>query len=160
MEELIARTQWKTGGVWFEGPEWHAGLTPLKKYALPASISAAFPIAKSGQIETSITAMEIDEAIEATLKHPWVKKCIADKPASDLHLPITGDRLHWNSEELQKHLSQVLPGDYNPESLRAWAELSFKSVEEVETPLLPPPHNRTHKMTRIFLNIRTGQFAH
>lgn len=160
VEEPIARTKWKTYGVWFEGPEWHAGLKPLKKHSLPASISAAFPIVPAGKIECSIMPTEIDTAILAALQHPFVKQLMADKMAADIHLQITGDRLHWKSEELQKMLSQVLPGDQNAESLRPWAELSFDSVDTVENPLLPPPHNRVHKTTRVFLNIRTGQLIH
>ncbi len=132
----------KISNVWFKEPEWRADLQPRKTYALPCEVEAVFPIGTSAKVEVSISPAEIDAALLAALDHPFVKRCIADKKAVDLRLRITGDRLHWDSKELQEHLAKVLPGEQNLATLRPWAEVILTSAE--------------HNYTSFYLNTHSG----
>lgn len=151
----------RRSGVWFEGPQWNARLKPRKKYALPCEIDATFPIGKSGQLEASITPAEMDEALQAGLAHPFVKRCMAENKSNALGLYITGDRLHADSLELQKYLAQVLPGDQSPASLRPWAELRFYDGRPAKPALLPENLGQgSRAITAAFLHIKTGQLIY
>lgn len=115
----IRAGQWSTSGVWFDGPEWNAELTPKNALPLPCLTEAVFPITADGQVAVALQPEEIVKAFQAALAHPglaeWRKK------AGRLRLRITGDRLHWNTPELTDWLRKATGKEPAPEALRDWA---------------------------------------
>ncbi|MDP1590034.1 MAG: hypothetical protein Q8M07_19935, partial [Prosthecobacter sp.] len=113
----------KIYGVWFKEPEWRADLTPKKKYTQQCEVRAVFPIAGPEEVDASISSAEIDTALQAALSHPFVSKRFKIGGATGLRLRITGDRLHWDTEELREHLAKLKKSEAKAENLRHWAEL-------------------------------------
>ena len=121
--EDIEAVNGKISGVWFKGPEWRADFTPKKKYTQQCEVSAVFPIADPEKVDASISFEEIDTALQTALSHPFVAKRFKIGGATGLRLRITGDRLHWDTEELREHLAKVKKSEAKTENLRYWAEL-------------------------------------
>lgn len=109
--------------VHFNGPEWRATLTPKKNYPFPCKILAVFPIKNKNTVEASITPEEIENVLDKSLSHPYIIEHIANTVITGIRLQITGDRLHWDTSELQNQLVE-LKGDKAEENLvRNWARL-------------------------------------
>jgi hypothetical protein len=136
----------KIYGVYFEDPEWSADLTPIKRYSQPCEVSVVFPIKGDKKIEVSIEPKEIDAALDASLSHPFVMKRFADGGATGLRLRITGDRLHWNSPELEKFLAKFSGAKPTPGELRNWAYLIIDAKEP--------------RFTSIYFNTKTKELIY
>jgi len=113
-----------THGVYFfPEPEWWATLSPKKSYSLPSTIEAIFPIIENNRIEASIIPNEIEYALERCLSHPYVTKYIKNIATTGIRLRITGDRLHWDTPELQKLLTELKGNGAEEKELRNWAQI-------------------------------------
>lgn len=106
--------------VYFNGPEWRATLLPKKSYPFPCKILAVFPVKNKNKIEASIAPEEIENAIEKCLYHPYVKDYIANKIVTGIRLHITGDRLHWDTSDIQELLVKLKGAEADEKQLRNW----------------------------------------
>lgn len=116
----IRAGDWYVSGVWFDGANWDANLTPKKNYGRDCMVEAVFPISKKGDIEVTITPQEIDEAFSSALRHPYVAARFKGG-ATGIRLRITGERLQWNTPELEKWLKQTRGAAPKDTELRHWA---------------------------------------
>jgi hypothetical protein len=115
----IRAGDWWVSGVWFNGANWDANLTPKKDHGRDCMVEAIFPISKKGEIEVAITPQEIDEAFANALRHPYVA-ALFEGGATGIRIRITGDRLHWNTPELEKWLKQIHGAAPKESELRHW----------------------------------------
>ncbi|WP_321530700.1 hypothetical protein [uncultured Desulfuromonas sp.] len=129
ISEIEAPENSSTYGVYFFTlPEWQASLSPQKSYPIPFEVKAVFPI-KNNRIEASITPEEIEKAIDKCLSHPHVLNYISNNPTPGIRLRITGDRLHWNTPELQEFLSELKGSRAEEKEIRNWARVIIDGKE-------------------------------
>jgi len=126
LSDIEAPENTSTHGVYFSpGPEWWATLSPKKIYPLPCQVSAIFPIKDNSKIEATITPREIEGAFDMCLSHPYVLNYIAGNTATGIRLRITGDRLHWDTPELQEFLVELKDRKAEKKELRNWARITI-----------------------------------
>lgn len=111
----------KTYTVYFDEPEWGARMKPVRKHAYSCEVEAVFPVKANAEIIVSVDPKEIDEAFTMALSHPFVSPRFVEGGATGIRLRITGDRLHWNTPELQQILTKLSGVKPNEENLRHWA---------------------------------------
>lgn len=129
ISEIEAPENTSTYGVYFSpAPEWWATLSPKKSYPLICKVKAVFPI-KNNKIDASITPEEIERAIDKCLSHPYVLNYIASTPITGIRLRITGDRLHWDTPELQGFISELKGSAPEEKELRNWASIIIDDKE-------------------------------
>lgn len=143
---------WYVNGVWLDGANWEGNLAPKKDYGWDCLVEAVFPISKKGDIEVTITPQEIDEAFSNALRHPFVEARFKDG-ATGIRLRITGDRLHWNTPELEKWLKQTRGAAPKEAELRYWA---YAIIDEKEQSLA----NLHLSFTSFYLNTKTGELLY
>jgi hypothetical protein len=131
--------------VFFHGPEWRATLTPKKSYPIPCKVMAIFPV-NNKKIESSITPVEIENVFGKCLSHPYVKKHIAKTVVTGIRLHITGNRLHWDTSDLQELLIKLKGAEADENELRNWARIYIDAEYQRYVPL--------------FLNTITGELIY
>ena len=94
----------------------------------------------------TLTPEEIDIALKKSLNHPFVSKRFESGGATGIRLRIGGDRLHWDTEELQKFHKTVkgIPASQN--ELRYWAEIIIDAKQP--------------RYTSIYFNTNTGELIY
>ncbi|RBP46118.1 hypothetical protein DES53_102504 [Roseimicrobium gellanilyticum] len=161
----ISADDWYTSGVWFHGTNWDANLTPKKDYGRDSMVEAVFPLSKKGDIEVTITPQEIEEAFSSVLRHPFVAERFKHG-ATGIRLRITGDRLHWNTPELEKWLKQTRGAAPKEAELRHWAQAIIDEKEQLTHPEVPqdpfslPPASFRSSFTSFYLNAKTGELLY
>lgn len=148
----IRAGDWDISGVWLDGANWDANLTPKKDYGRDSMVEAVFPLSKKGDIEVTITPQEIDEAFSNALRHPFVAERFT-QGATGIRLRITGDRLHWNTPELEKWLKQTRGVAPKEAELRHWA---YAIIAEKEQPLA----SFHLSFTSFYLNTESGELLY
>lgn len=124
ISDIEAPENTSTHGVYFFlEPEWWATLSPKKSYSLPCQVRAIFPIKDNSKIEATITPREIETAFDMCLSHPYVLNYIAGNEVTGIRLRITGDRLHWDTPELQEYLFELKGRKAVKKELRKWARI-------------------------------------
>lgn len=126
-----------------EGPAWVAEFTPKRKFEHEASVRPVFPIRDESRVEVSLTPQEIMSAIEMGLKHPFVSSRFKDGGATGVRLRIQGDRLHWNTPELQEFIEKFTGEKPNEDKLGHWAYFIIDDEER--------------NYTSIYFNTKTGE---
>ena len=119
----------KTYGVYFDNPEWQALLTPKENYPYQFLIEAIFPIKNNTVIEALINPSDIENAINTCLSHPYLIKYLANKSIVRIRIRITGDRLHWDTTELQQLLSELKGSKAEEKELRNSATVIIDGKE-------------------------------
>ncbi|MBL9152689.1 MAG: hypothetical protein JNK37_09400 [Verrucomicrobiales bacterium] len=104
-----------------EGPAWVAEFTPKQKFEHEARVRPVFPIRDDSRVVVSLTPQEITSAFEQAFKHPFVSKRFKDGGATGVRLRIQGDRLHWNTPELQEFVEKITGKMPKEDELRHWA---------------------------------------
>lgn len=110
----------------FDGPEWRAEMQPRVPLALRCTVHPVFPLLDGDRIDCQIPASEVVSALQVLVKLPSLQEKFGAGGVKTLHLSITGDRLHWDTERLRELLKkqgreQELA---SPEKRRAWAQVS------------------------------------
>jgi hypothetical protein len=121
--------------VFFNGPEWRATLLPKHIYQFPVKVMAVFPVKDKIKIESSITPEEIENALEKLLSHPYVKEHIARTVVTGIRFDITGDRLHWDTPEIQELLVKLKGTEDDEKQLRNWASIFIDGKYQSYMPL-------------------------
>jgi hypothetical protein len=125
----ISAGQGKIYGVHFTDPEWKSDLTPTKTYAISCLVEAVFPIKDGKAVDAQVTPDEIDIAFQKILSHPLVTQNLEKGVVSRARLRITGDRLHWDSQELREWLANIEGNALGKnDTLRKWAEVVLDTV--------------------------------
>jgi hypothetical protein len=130
-------------GCSLDGPAWVANFIPKRKFDHQASVEPVFPIRDDSRVEVSLTPQEITSAFERAFKHPFVSKRFRDSGATGVRLRIQGDRLHWNTPELQEFVEKITGKRPKENELRHWAYFIIDATE--------PRH------TSIYFNTKTGE---
>jgi hypothetical protein len=91
----------------------------------------------------SLTPQEINSAFEMAFKHPFVSNRFKDGGATGVRLRIQGDRLHWNTPELQEFIEKITGEKPNEDKLGHWAYFIIDDEER--------------NYTSIYLNTKTGE---
>ena len=126
-----------------EGPAWVAEFTPKRKFDHEASVRPVFPIRDDSRVEVLLTPQEITSAFKRAFKHPFVSKRFKDGGTTGVRLRIQGDRLHWNTPELQEFIEKITGEKPNEDELGHWAYFIIDATE--------PRH------TSIYFNTKTGE---
>jgi len=126
-----------------KGKTWTADLTPKKEFKHDAGICVVFPIVDDERLAVSITPPEILGAIESVFKHPFVAKRFADGGATGIRLRTQGDRLHWNTPELQEFVEKIFGKKPKEDELAHWAYLIIDDEQR--------------NYTSIYFNTKTGE---
>lgn len=133
----------KTPDVWFEGPEWRVTFKLKKPYQVgfQIEIRAVFPWSEAGGISTSLTAEQIEAALQAVLAQPVIAGLGSAGKIHLLEMQITGDRLHASTGGLQE--AMVALKLKAPAGIPvAWAEIRLDWGRESR---------------RMFVNTQTGE---
>lgn len=134
--------------VHFDGPEWCAYLEPHSALAFPIQVRAVIPVVKDDELAFEISPDELLGALKALVAHPWVKKLgegDVENRASGIRVRITGDRLHWDTEELLGLFK--LSGKYPSENL------DVKALRPWCQAIIDEPGRG---YTSLFFNVQTG----
>lgn len=126
-----------------EGPAWVAEFTPKRKFEHEASVRPVFPIRDESSVVVSLTPQEITSAFEMAFKHPFVSNRFKDGGATGVRLRIQGDRLHWNTPELEEFIEKITGEKPNKDKLGHWAYFIIDDEER--------------NYTSIYLNTKTGE---
>jgi len=118
----------KIFGVYFEDPEWRADFIPKKKHLDLCFAEAVFPIINDKKIDVSITPQDIITTLEKCLIHPFVSKRFDSGGATGIRIRITGDRLHWNTPELQRIHKKLKGVEIDKNEIRSWAYIIIDAV--------------------------------
>jgi hypothetical protein len=130
-------------GCSLEGPAWVAEFSPKRKFDHEASVRPVFPIRDDSRVEVSLTAQEITSAFERAFKHPFVSKRFKDHGATGIRLRIQGDRLHWNTPELQEFVEKIFGMKPKEDELAHWAYFIIDDEKR--------------NYTSIYFNTKTGE---
>lgn len=144
ISEVKADYGW-TSGVWFQDTQWNANFVPRKTYKRPCWTDAVFLVGDKG-IVADITPEEIDESITKVLEHPFVQDFFKRHGAEGIRQRITGDRLHWDTPELDKWLTQARGKGLEKESPRYWSGF----IIDADNP----------RYTSIYHNSKTGELLY
>ena len=126
-----------------EGPAWVAEFSPKRKFDHEASVRPAFPIRDDSRVEVSLTPQKITSAFEEAFKHPFVSKRFKEGGATGIRLRIQGDRLHWNTPELQEFVEKVSGEKPKEDELAHWAYFIIDDEQR--------------NYTSIYFNTKTGE---
>lgn len=143
VSEVNASENSKTYGVYFEGPEWSAKLTPKTAFKYPCEIHAIHPVSAEDKLLIGIKADELLAALKMIVEHPYVENRFSAHSAQGIRVRVAGDRLHWDTDELKELLALLKK---NTDSLE-----SFKLCAEV---IVDEPGHVYHSF---YLNTQTGQ---
>lgn len=128
-------------GSSYQGPGWTAKLEPKEKLAHKARVTVIFPITNGNQLDVSISPTDIITALRTALEHPFVAKRFDNGGATRIRLRILGDRLHWDTSELVKLLSEIYGEKPKEDSLGHWAYIIIDANK--------------HHHTSVYFNTRT-----
>lgn len=146
ISEIEASLGSTVGVYFFPTAQWRAGLIPRKKYSQSCFVEAIFPIRDGKTIVASMTPTEIDTALAVALSHPFIAERFKMGGATGLRLRITGDRLHWDTPELQDFLAKTKGEKPKDQVLRDWAYLIIDAKEP--------------EFTSVYLNIKSGELIY
>lgn len=130
----------KTYGVYFEEREWGADMTPKKPLKHGAEVECVFKVTNAGSLVIGISPEELLAALKVITEHPYVESRFTRHEAGGLRLRVAGDRLHWDSDELQKMFKIA---GMSGTDLNSWA---YVIVDEPK-----------HSFHSLYLNIRSGE---
>ena len=122
-----------TFGVHFDNPEWSAKLIPKLGCQYSCYVSAVFPIVNEKKVEVSIAPLNIMSAFSKCFSHPFVIDRFENGGATGIRMRITGDRLHWNTTELNGLLRKLKGKDASEQELKNWAYLIIDDKEKKHT---------------------------
>ncbi|WP_299075398.1 hypothetical protein [uncultured Paraglaciecola sp.] len=133
----------KTYGVNFEEAEWNAKLSPKSKCPNSCVVNAIFPINEQNEIDASLESFEISDTLLNAFNHPFVLGMFKNAGATGIRLRVLGDRLHWNTSELQE-LHKTLKGQ--PAELKDVRDWAYIIIDDEK-----------RKYTSIYYNRKTGE---
>ncbi|HSJ02045.1 MAG: hypothetical protein ACAI34_00690 [Verrucomicrobium sp.] len=100
---------YKVSKTHFEGPEWRADFELREPLTHQVSVGAVLPVIDGKGLGLSITPEELLKALQQLVTHPLVQERFTGEVAqraTGLRVRITGDRLHWDTEELLELLKK------------------------------------------------------
>jgi len=142
----IQASNGKTYGGYSNEIEWSARLSPKIKCAYPCTVKAKFPVNSNNQIETTINPIEINEVLKKSLNHPFVLNRFEAFEATGIRLRIAGNRLHWNTEDLQSLHRELKGVDIVDNEIRTWA---FITIDD-----------KQRRYTSFYFNDKTGEIMY
>ena len=126
-----------------EGKTWTADLTPKEALKHNVKVCVVFPIIDDERITASITPPEILDAIESAFDHPFVANRFSAGGATGIRLRTQGDRLHWNTPELQEFIEKIFGKKPKEDELAHWAYFIIDDEQR--------------NYTSIYFNTKTGE---
>lgn len=147
LKNIEAPEHTSTYGVYFSPePEWWATLSPKRIYKLPCQVSAIFPIRDNSKIVATITPLEIETVLDMCFTHPYIVNYTTSNSSTGIRIRITGDRLHWNTPELQAFLVELKGRKAETKELRNWAKIIID--------------DKKNKFFSLYLNINSGELIY
>lgn len=140
LRDVNSPKQAKTYGVHFEERQWGADFSPKKPMKVRAEIEGYFKVTNAGKLVVGLGADALMEALKVIVAHPYVEGRFTRYDAEGVRLRVSGDRLHWHSDELIELLKAASMKDND---LNSWA---YVIVDE--------PNHTSHSL---YLNIRSGE---
>lgn len=142
LRDVNSPKQAKTYGVHFEERQWGADFSPKKPMKVRAEIEGYFKVTNAGKLVFGLGADALMEALKVIVAHPYVEGRFARHDAEGVRLRVSGDRLHWHTDELIELLKAAKMKDND---LNSWA---YVIVDEPQ-----------HSFHSLYLNIHSGEIV-
>jgi tetratricopeptide (TPR) repeat protein len=113
-----------TYGVYFFGEEeWSGNFTPTANLPCQAMAELIFPVDTNDVISVGLTATQVLEALTEVCNAPFVQRLVnAEKPGK-VRLRAAGNRLHWDTEEVENYRSILKAAGIEPAPVRKWMKV-------------------------------------
>lgn len=143
LSEVSFAVNTRIEGIYFDGSEWRGTLTPNTPLQHSCEVNVVYPVTSDGKIIFGVQADVLMNALKTIMSHPYVENRFRTHSAIGVRIRMAGDRMHWDTDEVQKKLRLLKMENKPSESLKAWAEVI---VDEPD-----------HVYHSIHLNVITGQ---
>lgn len=130
-------------GIYFEGSEWCGTLTPKTPLQHPCEVNVVYPVTSDRKIILGVQSDVLMTALKTIMSHPYVENRFRRHSAIGVRIRMAGDRMHWDTDEVQKKLKHLKMESHSLERLKAWAEV-----------IVDEPDHMYHS---VYLNVITGQ---
>ncbi len=142
----------RTYGIYFDEEEWEGKFTPKKIFPFQCVARLIFPIYKNDYVAVGINSEQLLNEIEKIANVPFIKELFNKYQNSLLRLRAAGDRLHWDSEEVNncsKMLENIQQTSYD---MKSWINFIIDLTEHKTINFLHPKDSNIFIITFITFN--------
>lgn len=113
-----------TYGVYFFGEkEWSGDFTPKTNLSCQVMAELIFRVDTNDVISVGLTATHVLESLTEVCDAPFVQELVNGKKKGKVRLRAAGDRLHWNTEEVEKCRSILKAAGIESAPVNEWMEV-------------------------------------
>lgn len=120
VSDLSAKEGSTFGVYFFSEEQWSGDFTPKTKLSCQAMAELIFPIDTNDVISVGLTATQVLDSLTEVCDAPFVQELVNGNKKGMVRLRAAGDRLHWDTEEVEKYRSILKASGIEPAPVSKW----------------------------------------
>ena len=120
----LSAKEGSTFGVYFsDEQEWSGDFTPKTKLPCQSMAELIFRVDTNDVIFVGLTAKQVLEALTEICDATFIQELLNGKKEGKVRLRAAGDRLHWDTEEVEEYRALLKAAGIEPEPVNNWMRI-------------------------------------
>ncbi len=118
------------GGCYISQEQWMGHFKLISKIPCDCQAELVFPIDSTDSIIVGLTAEVLSRAFEEICNTPFVKKILSRNDKNQLRIRASGDRLHWDTKEVEIYRKILNDNGINSFKMNDWIQIILETYDD------------------------------